>query len=106
MTNVIQMVQPAIDRFEEWWRLYPRKLGKPLAKAKWQAIVGDGLITKTLCRDSGTYVQVELKGSPEELIEGVKRYRDSVWDQKAYKFSEFICHPATWLNQGRWLDGV
>jgi len=63
--------------FEAFWQLYPKKVGKIAARkayAKARKSVGD-----TTIRD------------------GLKRT----------KFSDdhrFIPHPATWLNEGRWMD--
>lgn len=111
MTNVVPIQQPALDTFEEFWQAYPhpRRVGKMLCKAKFNAIVGPGLKTRTLDRDSGNFVEIELSATPEEIIAGVKRYaeRNRGTGTERYGFKEggkFICHPATWLNQGRWLD--
>lgn len=107
--NVIPIRRPE-DRFEEFWRAYPKKkVGKPICKAKWDAITNGGLKTRTLDRDSGTYIEIELRATPEEIIAGVKRYAESQWDKSSSRFKDdgkFICNPATWLNQGRWMDGV
>lgn len=97
------------ERFEEFWKAYPKKVGKPLAKAKYQAIIAGGLKTRTLDKDSGTYVEIELEATEEELIEGAKRYSDRMFDRSTYRFKDdgkFICHPSTWLNRGLWMDGV
>ena len=109
MTNIVHL-QPATATFEDFWRECPKKVGKPLAEAKWRAITTTGLVTRTLDRDSGTYVEIELRATPEELIEGMKRYYKSLcynetgltWKLKVDK--QYILHPATFLNQGRWLD--
>ena len=93
------------DRFDEFWDIYPRKCGKPLARAKWKAITGSGLKTRTLDKDSGTYVEIELQASPEKIIEAAKRYRqDQFIGFKLKDDGKFICMPATWLNQGRFED--
>ena len=108
-SNVVSL-RPEQDRFEEFWKAYPKKkIAKPLCKSKWDAITGKGLKTRTLDKDSGTYVEIELQASPEEIIAGLKRYVDSQWDRGACRFKDegkFICNPSTWLNQGRWMDGV
>lgn len=104
MENVVAL-RPEQDRFGEFWQLYPRKVGKPLARAKWNAITGDGLKTRTLDKDSGTYVEIELRATPDEIIDGVKAYRAQQFiGFKLKDDGKFICHPATWLNQGRWED--
>ena len=44
--------------FNDFWKEYPKRVGRPLAEAKWNAITGDGLKTRTLDRDSNTYVEI------------------------------------------------
>jgi hypothetical protein len=101
--------------FDEFWRVFPKKCGRPIAKAKWDAITGEGLTTRTLDKDSGTYITIELRATPEEIIAGAKRYRATQIDPRQCRSDDysrtilkddgkFTCHPATWLNQGRWLD--
>lgn len=107
MSNVIAMVKPALADFEEFWRWCPKKVGKPLAKSKWDAITGEGLKTRTLDRDSGTYIEIELRATPEEIIAGTKRYYERNKKTCGFGFKDdgkFLLHPATFLNQGRWLD--
>jgi len=101
------VIQLATDPFEEFWKNYPKKVGKPLAQAKWNDITNGGLKTRTLDRDSGRYVEIELEATPEEILEGAKQYRKSMMDRQTFKLKDdgkYVCHPATWLNQGRWLD--
>jgi hypothetical protein len=98
---------PAAATFDEFWRVYPRRVGKPLARAKWEAITNGGLRTRTLDRDSGQFVDIELSATPEELVAGARRYRDAQVDKTTFKLKDngkFILHPATFLNQGRWED--
>ena len=97
--------QAATATFDDFWQAYPRKIGKPLARAKWEAITGPGLETRTLDRDSNTYVEITLTATPDEILEGAKRYTKSKMDPNTYKIdTKYVCHPATWLNQGRWED--
>lgn len=65
--------------FDTFWLTFPRREGKSAAKKKWDALV------KTVGADV--------------LIAGAVRYRDDPNRDPAY-----TCHPATWLNQGRWED--
>lgn len=109
MASVLQFEQPQqhADAFEEFWFYYPRRVGKPLAKAKFNQITNGGLKTRTLDRDSGQYVEIELSATPEELVEGAKRYRADQMDKNTFKIKDdgkYTCHPSTWLNQGRWMD--
>lgn len=106
MSN-IHKLQSRAETFEDFWKHYPRRVGKPLARTKWDAITGPGLKTRTLDRDSNSYVEIELQATPAEILEGVKRYRDSQIDRQTYRLKDngrFTAHPATWLNQGRWMD--
>jgi hypothetical protein len=104
-SNVVPLARPAT--FDEFWKAYPKRVGKPLAKAKWDAITNGGLRTRTLDKDSGQYVAIELKADAAELIEAAKRYRDTQMDKNTYRLKDdgrFTLHPASWLNQGRWED--
>jgi hypothetical protein len=66
--------------FEEFWKSYPRRVGKEAAKAAWSKAA-----TRT---DAGL------------ILTAARRYAEdpNLPDKK------FIPHPATWLNQGRWDD--
>lgn len=68
--------------FDDWYLLYPRKVGKEAALKKYQSV-----------RD---------RVDKEILIAGVKAYSRTVENED----QKFIAHPATWLNQGRWEDEV
>ena len=68
--------------FELFWSEYPRKVGKKAARKAWD-----------LAKDLPP---------PEEVLAAVRRSRASAdWIKDGGKF---IPHPATWLNQGRWMD--
>lgn len=68
------------SRFEQFWEWYPRKVGKAAARKAW-----DKARTKT---------------DQQNILDGIERYRlDPNLPAK-----EFIPHPATWLNEGRWDD--
>ena len=73
-------------RFEEFWNLYPRKEGKGAAKQKWEKIKPDAELF-------------------EKIINAVKDNidRNPQWKRDN---GQFIPHPATWLNQGRWDDDI
>ena len=109
MAEVIPLKQPA--SFEDFWKLCPKKIGKPIARFKWDAITSEqGLSTRALDKDSGMYVEIHLKATPEELIKGMKAYRDSQqggekWAWGLVEDGRFTSHPSTWLNRGRWMDG-
>lgn len=72
---------PADDLgFSVWWSKCPRQIGKLAAQRVYRNVIMRQLAT------------------PEELLQGLLRYRRNKPDEQAY------CHPTTWLNQGRWLD--
>lgn len=64
--------------FEQFWDIYPRKVGK-IAAAK-------------------AYCKARQSASHADIMAGLRRYLTS---KPAYAD---WCHPATWLNQGRWMD--
>jgi len=65
------------EKFEEFWKEYPKKIGKGAAKPKYEIAL--------------------KKTSHEEIMAGVKNY-------KFNHDKQFIPNPATWLFQERWLD--
>lgn len=67
--------------FEEFWRLYPAKVGKAAARKAFPRAV-----------------QV-AGGDPDEIVFGLKA-RLHLFPNEP----QFIPNPATWLNQGRWED--
>ena len=107
--TVLAFPQPESDRFDEFWSVFPKRVGKPLAKAKWDAVTSvEGLTTKTLDRDSGQLVTIHVQASAEELIEAAKRYAKSQIgpDYKLKDGGRFTLHPATWINAGRFMDDL
>ena len=76
------------DLFDQFWRAYPRRVGKGAAEKAFDKLkVNDGLLKDMLL-----------------ALEAQKRYRLA-----AKNSGEFIpdwCHPSTWLNQQRWLDEI
>tara|TARA_Y100000310_G_C20547942_1_gene746559 strand:- start:832 stop:1149 length:318 start_codon:yes stop_codon:yes gene_type:complete len=103
MGDVVQMPERSV--FDEFWAVYPRHIGKIAARAKWDAITGRGLKTSIVDPDTGEKLHIELQATPEEILAGAKKFRDSISkDYKVEMDQQFIPHPRTWLNQGRWLD--
>lgn len=107
--NLKVVTSAEVVTFEDFWKVYPKRVGKPAAKAKWDAITSGGLKTRTLDRDSGTFIAIELMATPEELVAGAERYARTQIDPVTSRVREggrFTAHPVTWLNQGRWMDEV
>lgn len=72
-------------RFEEWWAAYPRtrRVAKPQCAKKWRNILASGT-------------------TEEELFLGLARWLNSHdWQKEG---GQYVCQPATWLNQSRWND--
>ena len=72
-----------VDAFYEFWKLYPKKVGKGEAKKAWGKIKPGKALTETI-----------LAAIPRALQS----------DQWRRENGRFIPNPATWLNQGRWDD--
>lgn len=67
--------------FTEFWAIYPRKVGKGAARSAWRKRAGVPL---------------------ETILAAVERQTAS--EQWTRDGGQYIPHPATWLNQGRWED--
>jgi hypothetical protein len=65
--------------FEDFWKAYPRKVGKLAAKKAWDRI----------------------RPTPDIVAEMGKAL---VWQVEQWEDPQYIPHPATWLNAGRWMD--
>lgn len=65
--------------FDEFWKVYPRKVAKGHAVRAW--------------------AQAVKKAPPTVIITGAVRYRDD-----PNREDKFTAHPATWLNGERWND--
>ena len=73
-----RVFDPAL--FEEFWELYPRKVGKRTAETAFAAAVNRG-------------------NEPETIIAGLRAH-------KFHHDPQFQPHPTTWLRGDRWLDEV
>ena len=67
--------------FDEFWKLYPRKVSKRVAQAAYNRM------------------PIEDQAAALEALPTHIRY----WQLKEYA-TEYIPYPATWLNQARWED--
>lgn len=73
------------ESFDKFWKAYPRKIGKDAAQKAFNKRNPDD----------------NLLGEMLKAIEVQKTTED--WRKSD---GQFIPHPATWLNQGRWMDEV
>ncbi len=71
---------PLPDQFDAFWKAYPRRVGKEAARKAWAACIKRGV-------------------QPWHMIEGAQWLSDHPPDDP-----QFIPHPSTWLNQGRYDD--
>lgn len=76
-------VQPQAEPFDEFWQAYPRKVGKQAASRAFDA--------------------ARKGGGTGAIVAAAKAFGASVakWPKDR---QEFVPHPATWLNQGRYDD--
>lgn len=72
-----------VDGFDEWWKQYPKKVGKLDAKKAYRAVIKQG-------------------ATPQDLLDGLKRHNTN-WKAKNTE-PQYIPHPASWLRKGRWED--
>jgi hypothetical protein len=73
------------EGFEEFYRAYPRKVGKSAASKSWFALKPNA----------------EMRATILAALEQHKASRD--WQKNG---GQFVPHPATWLNGKRWLDEI
>lgn len=70
--------------FLQFWKLYPRKVGKRTAFQSWRRLKCDDKLT--------------------EILEAVKLQKESEeWEKNG---GEFIPHPTKWLNRAGWEDEI
>lgn len=73
----------APEGFEEFWKLYPKRVGKKVALESWARLKPD-------------------PGLCERIMEALRSQLQL--DQWRQQQGKFIPHPASWLNQARWED--
>lgn len=66
--------------FADWWRGYPHKVGKLAAEKSYRT------------------ARTKRKASAQDLLTGLAAYIAHKPEWQSY------ANPATWLNQGRWMD--
>jgi len=79
-TSVSSQDIPQIATFDDFWKAYPRRVGKEAARKAWAAATKRG-------------------AKPWHVIEGAQWLAGHPPDD-----AQFIPYPATWLNQGRYDD--
>jgi hypothetical protein len=66
-----------VEEFDDFWTYYPRRVGKLAAER--------------------AYRTARKRASAQEILDGLTVAHFA-------RDPQFIPHPATWLNQGRWMD--
>lgn len=78
--DVVDARPPDPDPFDEFWSIYPRRVGKRAASA--------------------AFGRARLRAPVEEILDGARRFaRDPNLPE-----SQYVPHPTTWLNADRWED--
>jgi hypothetical protein len=81
--SLIRRKESDSESFAQFWHFYPRKTGKDAARRVWQKLnPSEDLVAQMLA------VLAWQKQQESWLKDG----------------GQFVPHPATWLNQGRWED--
>lgn len=78
-SNTSSTAKPPME-FDSFWQSYPRKVGKQAAMK--------------------AYAKALKSTTHEQIMSGLEELRTQV----AGKDPQYIPHPTTWLNQGRWED--
>lgn len=90
LDRLVRSSQQAVEQhraaFDDWYELYPRKVGKPGAIRAWKA------------RIEKTHTE------PNDVIAGLLWWRMKWAEDKTQ--TNFMPHPATWLNDERWKDAL
>jgi hypothetical protein len=88
---VIDKAQDLLDNgcgqnseFESFWKIYPRKVGKPAAARAWMRMDGDKHWELIRANINSRIASKQWERTPERV--------------------QYIPHPTTYLNQRRWLD--
>jgi hypothetical protein len=71
--------------FEEFWKVYPRRVEKAAAKKAWLLKVAGG-------------------AKPEDIFNGAKRYAD--YCRREGNDPKFVKHPHRWIRDERWNDDL
>jgi hypothetical protein len=73
------------DRFEEFWKAYPRSVGKAKAQTVFDA-------------------KIKSRADPDALIAAARSYAERC--RLLGENPKFIPHPTTWLNRESWADDL
>lgn len=71
--------------FDKFWKAYPKKVGKDAARMAWRKRNPDARLV-------------------DEMVQALEQH--GRYDQWKRDNGRYIPNPATWLNEGRWMDEV
>ena len=71
------------DEFDKFWQAYPRKQGKQTARR--------------------SFAKARKSAAIAEIMAGLNAH-NAVWPKASDPRAQYIPHPSTWLNEGRWGD--
>lgn len=72
------------DHFDEFWKVYPKKAGKPAAQKAWAKAI--------------------KRASAQTIIDGARRYAHWLSQAGPKEFRPIPKFPQGWLNDDRWAD--
>lgn len=72
------------DEFLEFWKAYPKKVGKKAAREAWK--------------------NAKDRPALDKILDAIAKAKG--WNDWTKEKGRYIPHPATWLNKGRWDDEV
>lgn len=87
--------------FDEFYKVYPRKKGKAIARAKYTLITTTGLHTRAKDTD-GNMNDLFLQATPDEILNAARVYAYRMMVEETHE--RFIKCADAWLNAGRWMD--
>jgi len=103
-----------LDEFNEFRRVYSeidsrRRTVWSMARLKFEAITSDAGMTVIMKDRDGNAMRGHHKATAETILEGVKAYAQSLFDQMGFENTrenplQYVPGGQVWLNQARWDD--
>lgn len=91
--------------FDDLKALWPHDMRGNIivCRQKYDAITSEaGLNTQTRDPDSGGFVKIHLKATPQEIYAGAERYLSQ--HREDYKLSKYVKRLQQFLNGGYWVE--
>ena len=94
--------------FDIWWGKYPKKVAKDKAMVRWEKVIKKEM--KVRPGDYRVFITDRLTAGLDNQLRYRKRVFDSCPDPEQRRRKDIwlpsMPNPATWLNEGRWMDEV